>query len=42
MKMLFQMEKDPLITSKEQAVKYIKEIEVTCCTNLALCFVKTE
>lgn len=42
MKMLFQMEQDPVITSKEQAVKFIKEIEVTCCTNLAHCYVKIE
>ena len=41
MKMLFQREEAPLITTKEQAIKFIKEIEVTCCTNLALCYVKT-
>ena len=42
MKMLFQMDKDPVITTKEQAVTFIKEIEVTCCTNLALCYNKME
>lgn len=42
MKMLFQREENPLITTKEQAIKFIKEIEVTCCTNLSLCYVKTE
>ena len=42
MKMLFQMEKDPVITTQEQAVKFIREIEVTCCTNLAHCYNKME
>jgi len=42
MKMLFQMDKDPVITTKEQAVTFIKDIEVTCCTNLSLCYNKME
>ena len=40
--MLFQMDKDPVITTPEQAVKLVKDIELTVCNNLAHCYIKVE
>jgi len=35
---LFQAEKDPLITTPEQAIKLIQEIELVANANLADCY----
>ena len=42
LKMLFQMDKDPAITTQELAVKLIKEIEIIVCVNLAHCHNKLQ
>lgn len=38
LQMLFKMDKDPVITTEQQAIKFIKEIEVIVCVNLAHCY----
>ena len=42
LKMLFTMDKDPVITTQEQAVKLIQEIEIIVCINLSLCYIRTQ
>jgi hypothetical protein len=42
MQHLFKMDKDPVITTHELAITYIKEIEILVCVNLAHCYVKTK
>lgn len=41
MKMLFENENN-IIADQETAIKYIKEIEIPVCMNLALCYLKVE
>ncbi len=40
--MLFKMQDNPVIKTKEQAVMFIKEIEIIVCVNLAHCYLKTQ
>ena len=42
LRMLFEMDKDPIITSHEQAIKLIKEVEILTCVNLAHVYIKLE
>ena len=40
LQMLFKMEQDPVIKTQEQAIKFIKEIEIIVCVNLAHCYIE--
>ena len=40
LKMILSIEKDPIITSTQQAIKLVKEIDIIVCTNLAHCYNK--
>lgn len=42
LKMIFDGDKAAFINSRQDAVKYIAEIEIPCCLNLAHCYLKTE
>lgn len=42
MQMLFKMQDNPVIETKEQAVTYIKEIEILVCVNLAYCYLQLQ
>ena len=42
LKMLFQMEKDPVITSDEQAIKLIEDIQTIVSSNISLCYLKLD
>ena len=39
LQMLFKMDIDPVITTQEQAIKFIKEIEILVCVNLSHCYI---
>ena len=36
------MDKDPVITSPQQAVQLVKDIEIIVCTNLAHCYIQVK
>lgn len=40
LKMIFDGNKNDFLNSREDAVKYIAEIEIPCCLNLAHCYLK--
>lgn len=42
LKMIFDGDKNAFLESCTDAVKYIAEIEIPCCLNLAHCYLKTE
>jgi hypothetical protein len=40
--MIFDGDREAFINSRQDAVKYIAEIEIPTCLNLAHCYIKTE
>jgi hypothetical protein len=42
MKMIFDGDRAAFLNSREEACKYIREIEIPTCLNLAHCYLKTE
>ena len=42
LKMIFDGDKEAFINSRGDAVRYIAEIEIPCCLNLAHCYLKQE